>query len=72
MELSLPEPEQMAAAAAGAGAANMPVGRPMGMQGGFPGQPGAQGVPRPGLPLQPGQVPGQAQNNVNSDDEDEE
>jgi general secretion pathway protein C len=70
MELSLPEPEQMAAA--GAGGANMPMGRPMGMQGGFPGQPGAQGVPRPGLPLQPGQVPGQPQAQVNSDDEEEE
>ncbi|MBQ0935402.1 hypothetical protein KAK11_08690 [Ideonella paludis] len=70
MELSLPEPEQLAAA--GAGAVNMPAGRPMGMPGGFPGQPGAQGVPRPGLPLQAGQVPGQPQNNVNNDDEDEE
>lgn len=71
MELSLPEPEHMAAAAtaAGGGAVTMP-GRPMGMQGGFPGQPGAQGVARPGLPVQPGQVPGQAQ--ANSDDEDEE
>lgn len=72
MELSLPEPEQMAAAAAGGGGAATMPGRPMGMQGGFPGQPGAQGVPRPGLPLQPGQVPGQPQNNVNSDDDEEE
>lgn len=72
MELSLPDPEHMAAATAGAAGVNMAVGRPMGMQGGFPGQPGAQGVPRPGLPVQPGQVPGQPQKNVNNDDEDEE
>lgn len=70
MELSLPEPDQMAAA--GAGATNQPVGRPMGMQGGFPGQLGAQGVPRPGLPVQPGQVPGQPQAQVDNEEEDEE
>lgn len=72
MELTLPEPEQMAAAAAGGAGVNMAVGRPQGMQGGFPGQPGAQGVPRPGLPLQPGQLPGQPQAPVNNDDEEEE
>ncbi|TDM05388.1 MAG: hypothetical protein C4K60_11405 [Ideonella sp. MAG2] len=74
MELSLPEPEQMAAAATGApgGMPGQAIGRPGGMPGGFPGQPGAQGVARPGLPVQPGQVPGQPQAPVNNEDDDEE
>lgn len=70
-ELSLPEPEQLAAGD-GSSLAPSSLGRPMGMQGGFPGQPGAQGVARPGLPVQPGQVPGQPQDAVDSDDEEEE